>query len=73
MTQGRGSLPRRHRPLSVGGLDGKTAVLLGASSDYGGATARMLALEGVNLALGGRNRERLEALEEGIWVSGRAR
>jgi hypothetical protein len=30
----------------------------------------MLALAGVNLALGGRSREKLDALEEGIRVSG---
>ncbi len=56
--------------MSVGGLSGKSAVLLGASSRYGAATARMLGLEGVNLALGGRSRKKLEALEEGIRASG---
>ena len=56
--------------MSVRGLEGKTAVLFGASSRYGDATARMLAVEGVKVALGGRSREKLEALEEGIRASG---
>jgi NADP-dependent 3-hydroxy acid dehydrogenase YdfG len=54
----------------VRSLKGKTAVVLGASTPYGGATALMLAREGVNLALGGRSRVKLEALEEGIRASG---
>lgn len=51
-------------------LAGKTAIVLGASAPYGAATARMLASEGANLALGGRDREKLEALEKEIGASG---
>src|SRR5215212_4810891 len=51
-------------------IAGKTAVVLGASNPYGGATARMLAREGANLVLGGRSRDQLEALEREIRVSG---
>ena len=47
-------------------LEGKTAVVLGASGPYGAATVRALAQEGVNLALGGRSRDKLEALEEEV-------
>jgi NADP-dependent 3-hydroxy acid dehydrogenase YdfG len=52
------------------GLAGKTAVVLGGSSPYGAATARMLAREGANLVLGGRSRGRLEALGEEVQASG---
>jgi NADP-dependent 3-hydroxy acid dehydrogenase YdfG len=52
------------------GLSGQTAVVLGASSPYGAATARALAREGVNLALGGRDREKLEALEREVEMLG---
>lgn len=51
-------------------LVGKTAVVLGASNPYGAAAARLLAGEGVNLALGGRDRERLEALQAEVEVAG---
>lgn len=53
-----------------GSLAGKTAVVLGASGFYGAATARMLGHEGVNLVLGGRSRDKLEALEKEITDSG---
>ena len=48
----------------------KAAVVLGGSSPYGAATARMLAREGANLVLGGRSRGRLEALGEEVRASG---
>ncbi|MGF1471291.1 MAG: SDR family NAD(P)-dependent oxidoreductase [Rubrobacteraceae bacterium] len=51
-------------------LSGKTAVVLGASSLCGRATARMLASRGVNLALGGRSRGELESLQEEISAFG---
>ncbi len=51
-------------------LGGKTAVVLGASNLHGTATVRLLAGEGVNLALGGRNRERLEALQAEVEAAG---
>jgi NADP-dependent 3-hydroxy acid dehydrogenase YdfG len=60
------------RPAMVGGenLAGKTAAVLGASGVYGVATARMLGHEGENLVLGGRSRDKLEALEKEITDSG---
>ncbi|MEW6636252.1 MAG: SDR family NAD(P)-dependent oxidoreductase [Actinomycetota bacterium] len=51
-------------------LVGKSAIILGASSPHGAATARVLAREGVKLALGGRDRQRLENLEAEIHASG---
>ncbi len=60
-----------HPAMAGGGnLAGKTAAVLGASGLYGAATARMLAHEGVNLVLGGRSRDKLEALEKEITDSG---
>jgi NAD(P)-dependent dehydrogenase (short-subunit alcohol dehydrogenase family) len=52
------------------GLSGRTAVVLGASSPYGAATVRALARESVNLALGGRDREKLEVLEREVEAMG---
>lgn len=56
--------------MSETNLSGKTAVVLGASNRCGRETARSLADQGVNLALGGRNREALEALQDEIAASG---
>jgi 3-hydroxy acid dehydrogenase / malonic semialdehyde reductase len=44
----------------VGALDGKTAIVTGASSGIGASTARVLAREGVRVAGGARRTERLE-------------
>jgi NADP-dependent 3-hydroxy acid dehydrogenase YdfG len=44
----------------VGGLDGKTAIVTGASSGIGAATARALAAEGARVVGGARGLERLE-------------
>jgi 3-hydroxy acid dehydrogenase/malonic semialdehyde reductase len=46
----------------VAGLDGRTAIITGASSGIGAATARALAGESARLALGARRVERVEAL-----------
>src|SRR5215210_6893668 len=47
-----------------GALTGKTVVVLGGSGPYGAAASRALGREGANVALGGRDRQRLEELEE---------
>jgi 3-hydroxy acid dehydrogenase / malonic semialdehyde reductase len=44
----------------VGGLAGRTAIVTGASSGIGAATARMLAAEGVRVVGGARRVERIE-------------
>ena len=43
-------------------LDGKTAVVTGASSGIGEATARLLASKECNIVLAARREERLESL-----------
>jgi len=53
-----------------GSLSGKTVMVLGGSGRYGAAAARALGREGANVALGGRDRQRLEALEELIRAHG---
>lgn len=47
-------------------LDGRTAVVTGASSGIGEATARRLASEGMDVALGARSRKRLEQIADQI-------
>jgi 3-hydroxy acid dehydrogenase / malonic semialdehyde reductase len=50
----------------VGALDGKKAVVTGASSGIGAATARALAREGAIVAVGARRLERLAELGDGF-------
>jgi 3-hydroxy acid dehydrogenase/malonic semialdehyde reductase len=50
----------------VGALDGKKAIVTGASSGIGAATARALAREGATVAVGARRVERLADLGEGF-------
>ena len=51
-------------------LDGTAALVTGASSGIGEATARALAAEGAAVALGARRRERLESLATEIEEAG---
>jgi NADP-dependent 3-hydroxy acid dehydrogenase YdfG len=54
----------------MGTLDGKTALITGASSGIGEATAIALAGEGAAVALAARRAERLDALAERISAAG---
>ncbi len=52
-------------------LEGKRALVTGASGEIGRAIALRLAREGATVALAGRNPERIEALAEELWHEGR--
>ena len=54
----------------AGKLDGKVAIVTGASSGIGEATALMLAREGAKVALAARRQERLENLAKRITDNG---
>ena len=56
--------------MSEGKLTGKVALVTGASSGIGAATALALAHEGAAVALIARRRERLEALAQSIVAAG---
>ena len=51
-------------------LDGKTAIITGASSGIGEATAQMLSNEGVNVVLAARREDRLNELKDEIESDG---
>lgn len=51
-------------------LAGKTALITGATSGIGAATARLLAVEGCKIALAGRSKEKGYALEQEIVSNG---
>ena len=51
-------------------LDGRTAIVTGASSGIGLSTARALAAEGARVALGARRRERLDQVVEELAGDG---
>jgi NAD(P)-dependent dehydrogenase (short-subunit alcohol dehydrogenase family) len=54
----------------MGKLDGRVAIITGASAGIGEATARRLAREGATLVLAARRRDRLETLKRDIEASG---
>ncbi|MFI6861234.1 SDR family oxidoreductase [Streptomyces sp. NPDC050421] len=56
--------------MSYATLAGRTAVVTGAASGMGNATARLLAAQGVRVALLARRAERLEELAEKITADG---
>jgi short-subunit dehydrogenase len=52
--------------MNQSGLSGKVAIVTGASSGIGRATAQILAVKGVKVALVSRSREKLEELSAGL-------
>ena len=54
----------------AGKLEGKVAVVTGASSGIGEATVRALAAEGAAVVAGARRQERLDGLVEGVTQDG---
>lgn len=51
-------------------LEGRTALVTGAGSGIGAGVARLLAAQGVRIAISARRAEPLQALAEGIEATG---
>lgn len=60
----------QHKEIDVSTLAGKVALVTGASSGIGWATAKLFAQEGASLVLSGRRREALDTLVDEIHQSG---
>ena len=54
----------------MGKLDGKVAIVTGATSGMGRATAKLFAEEGAKVVVTGRNEERAKAVVDEIKAAG---
>ena len=63
-------LSKTERSFRLAKLEGKVAVITGASSGIGEATAEALAAKGVTVVVAARRKERLDKLVERIENSG---
>src|SRR5690242_4541915 len=60
----------RARGVSSDGVESRVAIVTGASSGIGEATARLLAQNGLDVALVARRRDRIEAVAAEIVAAG---
>jgi NAD(P)-dependent dehydrogenase (short-subunit alcohol dehydrogenase family) len=65
------SIRREHRVSEIGRLEGKVALVTGASSGLGRATAIALARVGADVALAARSQQELDSAEEEVSRLGR--